>query len=108
MDDNNWFHGDISTRTEAEKVLTDYGFEEGLFLVRISSSSNCDFVLSVVHSNSIIHYQIRRHLLDRDEKAEEALFSLSVVSRGFIILLACPASLRCELRKATSLRQHHA
>ena len=40
-DDNNWFHGDISTRTEAEKVLTDYGFEEGLFLVRNSSSSNC-------------------------------------------------------------------
>ena len=23
-DDNNWFHGDISTRTEAEKVLTDH------------------------------------------------------------------------------------
>ena len=40
------------------------------------------FALSVVHSNSIIHYQIRRHpLSDQDEKAEEALFSLSVETR---------------------------
>ena len=81
MDDNNWFHGDISSRAEAEKVLTDYGFEEGLFLVRNSSSSNCDFVLSVVHADSVIHYQIRRHIYHLDEKAEEALFSLSVETR---------------------------
>ncbi|GBN82783.1 Tyrosine-protein kinase Shark, partial [Araneus ventricosus] len=45
------------------------GNQEGLFLVRESSSSPGDYVLSLIHDNSPIHYQIRRH-------GEDAFFSI--------------------------------
>lgn len=69
MASRNWYHG-LLTRSRAEEVLRANGFEEGLFLVRESSSAIGDFVLSVVHANDVIHYQIRR-------RGEDALFSLS-------------------------------
>ena len=65
-----WFHADLSSREEAGQLLRDNGFAEGLFLVRPSTSAIGDFVLSVVHKDSVIHYQIRR-------RGEDALFSLS-------------------------------
>ena len=52
MNDMDWFHGSLS-RTDAEIVLKEHGFEEGLYLVRNSSSAENDFVLSVVHSNEV-------------------------------------------------------
>jgi tyrosine-protein kinase len=65
----NWYHG-LLTRARAEEILKENGFGEGLFLVRESSSAAGDFVLSVVHDGSVIHYQVRR-------RGEDALFSLS-------------------------------
>ena len=53
---SNWFHGQLS-RVEAEALLRDHGFSEGLYLVRQSESAIGDFVLSVVHENDVIHYQ---------------------------------------------------
>lgn len=80
--DRNWFHG-FQTRERAEEILRENGFGEGLFLVRESSSAAGDFVLSVVHDNEVIHYQIRR-------RGEDALFSLSeekkVSSIGGLVL----------------------
>ena len=64
-----WFHGKKS-RQEAEDILKNHGFDEGLFLVRHSSSCYGDFVLSVVVKEEIIHYQIQR-------RQKDALFSLS-------------------------------
>ena len=65
-----WFHGSMG-REEAESVLKEHGFTEGLFLVRESSTSIGDFVLSVVHEGDVIHYQIRRR------QDQDGLFSLS-------------------------------
>ena len=65
-----WFHG-VMGREEAESALKEHGFAEGLFLVRESSTSLGDFVLSVVHDNDVIHYQIRRR------QDQDGLFSLS-------------------------------
>ena len=65
-----WFHGSMG-REEADSVLKEHGFAEGLFLVRESSTSSGDFVLSVVHDNDVIHYQIRRR------QDQDGLFSLS-------------------------------
>ena len=65
-----WFHGEMG-REESESLLKEHGFEEGLFLVRESSTSLGDFVLSVVHDNDVIHYQIRRR------QDQDGLFSLS-------------------------------
>ena len=65
-----WFHGSMG-REEAESVLKEHGFTEGLFLVRESSTSIGDFVLSVVHDGDVIHYQIRRR------QDQDGLFSLS-------------------------------
>ncbi|GFV19457.1 tyrosine-protein kinase Shark [Trichonephila clavipes] len=45
------------------------GNQEGLFLVRESSSSPGDYVLSLIHDNTPIHYQIRRY-------GEDAFFSI--------------------------------
>jgi tyrosine-protein kinase len=69
MEEGRWYHGSLS-RLEAEAVLEKDGFDEGLFLVRESSSATGDFVLSIVHDKEVIHYQIRR-------RGEDALFSLS-------------------------------
>ena len=60
----------VPSRERAEEVLAAKGMAEGLFLVRESSTADGDFVLSVVHEGSVIHYQIRR-------RGEDALFSLS-------------------------------
>ena len=67
-----WFHPreSVPSRERAEEVLSANGMAEGLFLVRESSTADGDFVLSVVHNSSVIHYQIRR-------RGEDALFSLS-------------------------------
>ncbi|XP_035791172.1 tyrosine-protein kinase Shark-like isoform X2 [Anopheles albimanus] len=54
-----WFHGKI-TREEAEDLLRREG-SEGVFLVRESSSSDGDFVLSVLFKGEVIHYAIRHH-----------------------------------------------
>lgn len=71
MSEMNWYHGDLS-RTQAEDLLRQNGFEEGLFLVRKSKSALTDFVLCAVVNQEVIHYQIQR-------RAEDALFSLSEV-----------------------------
>ena len=65
-----WFHGAMG-REESEALLKENGFAEGLFLVRESSTSLGDFVLSVVHDTNVIHYQIRRR------QDQDGLFSLS-------------------------------
>ena len=70
VEEENWFHSNISSRAEAGQLLRDHGFAEGLCLIRPSTSAIGDFVLSVVHNESVIHYQIRR-------RGEDALFSLS-------------------------------
>ena len=69
MESSNWFHGSMS-RQEAEDKLQIDGLEEGLFLVRHSSSSKGDFVISVFAQDQFIHYQIRR-------RQNDTLFSLS-------------------------------
>ncbi|XP_046384300.1 tyrosine-protein kinase Shark isoform X2 [Ischnura elegans] len=63
-----WFHGKI-TREAAEIVLKNAGGEDGLFLVRESNTAVGDYVLSVMHENEPVHYQIRRH-------GEDAFFSI--------------------------------
>ncbi|XP_015921309.1 tyrosine-protein kinase HTK16 isoform X2 [Parasteatoda tepidariorum] len=55
-----WFHGKI-LRDEAERILLANGNIDGLFLVRESSSSPGDYVLSLVYNKEPVHYQIRRH-----------------------------------------------
>ena len=73
MSGEKWFHprSRIASRERAEEVLREHGFNEGLFLVRESSTADGDFVLSVVHKgDEVIHYQIRR-------RGQDALFSLS-------------------------------
>ncbi|BES94375.1 SH2 domain [Nesidiocoris tenuis] len=64
-----WYHGNLS-REEAEKLLLmDVTAPSGQFLVRNSSTSARDFVLSVKNDIDVIHYQIRRH-------GEDAFFSI--------------------------------
>uniref|UniRef100_A0A182Y9N5 Tyrosine-protein kinase n=1 Tax=Anopheles stephensi TaxID=30069 RepID=A0A182Y9N5_ANOST len=62
-----WFHGKIS-REDAEDILRREG-SEGVFLVRESSSSDGDYVLSVLFKGEVIHYAIRRH-------GDDAFFSI--------------------------------
>lgn len=67
--DINWYHGKIS-RDTAEIILLDHeNKEDGLFLVRESNSASGDYVLCVLQSNEVVHYQIRRH-------GEDAFFSI--------------------------------
>jgi tyrosine-protein kinase len=49
MSDEKWFHpkDKIPSRECADQVLRKHGMEEGLFLVRESSTADGDFVLSV-------------------------------------------------------------
>lgn len=63
-----WFHGKIS-RENSEDILRNETRENGLFLVRDSSTSIGDFVLSVLYEDEVCHYQIRRH-------GEDAFFSI--------------------------------
>uniref|UniRef100_A0A182K3X2 SH2 domain-containing protein n=1 Tax=Anopheles christyi TaxID=43041 RepID=A0A182K3X2_9DIPT len=62
-----WFHGKIS-REEAEEILRREG-SDGVFLVRESSSSEGDYVLSVLFKGEVVHYAIRRH-------GDDAFFSI--------------------------------
>ncbi|KAE8751214.1 hypothetical protein FOCC_FOCC002042 [Frankliniella occidentalis] len=65
----NWYFGNIS-RIAAENELKNVEIpENGLFLVRESSSSAGDYVLSFLHNKEVFHYQIRRH-------GEDAFFSI--------------------------------
>ncbi|XP_065082934.1 tyrosine-protein kinase Shark isoform X2 [Ochlerotatus camptorhynchus] len=62
-----WFHGKIS-RERAEEILRQEG-SDGVFMVRESTSSEGDFVLSVLFQDEVVHYQIRRH-------GDDAFFSI--------------------------------
>ncbi|XP_055531507.1 tyrosine-protein kinase Shark isoform X2 [Wyeomyia smithii] len=62
-----WFHGKVS-RERAEEILRQEG-GDGIFMVRESSSSEGDFVLSVLFQKEVVHYQIRRH-------GDDAFFSI--------------------------------
>lgn len=62
-----WFHGKLS-RDDSEKLIKDLNCEGG-FLVRESSGSPGDFVLTLLHNGDIVHYQIFRH-------GEDAFFSI--------------------------------
>ncbi|EAT39464.1 AAEL008732-PA [Aedes aegypti] len=62
-----WFHGKIS-RERAEEILRQEG-GNGVFMVRESTSSEGDFVLSVLFQDEVVHYQIRRH-------GDDAFFSI--------------------------------
>ncbi|KAJ9587710.1 hypothetical protein L9F63_018861, partial [Diploptera punctata] len=63
-----WFHGKVS-REAAENILRTEGYEDGSFLVRESNTAVGDYVLSVLHQDEVVHYQIRRH-------GEDAFFSI--------------------------------
>uniref|UniRef100_A0A4Y0BFA5 Tyrosine-protein kinase n=1 Tax=Anopheles funestus TaxID=62324 RepID=A0A4Y0BFA5_ANOFN len=62
-----WFHGKIS-REDAEEILRREG-SDGVFLVRESSTSEGDYVLSVLFKGEVVHYAIRRH-------GDDAFFSI--------------------------------
>ncbi|XP_052901886.1 tyrosine-protein kinase Shark isoform X1 [Anopheles moucheti] len=62
-----WFHGKIS-REDAEDILRREG-SDGVFLVRESSTSEGDYVLSVLFKGEVVHYAIRRH-------GDDAFFSI--------------------------------
>ena len=55
-----WFHGNIS-RERATRVLQENGNWEGLFLVRESTSSPGDFVVSIIHDSKAKHFHIFNH-----------------------------------------------
>lgn len=63
-----WYHGKLARET-AEHLLNIHGKNEGQFLVRESTTSPGDYVLSVYQENEYIHYQIRRH-------GQDAFFSI--------------------------------
>uniref|UniRef100_UPI00358EE93C growth factor receptor-bound protein 10-like isoform X2 n=1 Tax=Myxine glutinosa TaxID=7769 RepID=UPI00358EE93C len=52
-----WFHGRI-TREEAQRIITQQGLVDGLFLLRDSHSNPKTFVLSLCHHQKIKHFQI--------------------------------------------------
>ena len=65
----NWYFGNISRSAAENELRNAEEVEDGLFLVRESSTSAGDFVLSVLHNCDVVHYQIRRH-------GEDAFFSI--------------------------------
>lgn len=56
----NWFHPGLS-RENAERLLTNESYEDGTFLIRECNSAIGDFVLTLLHQETVCHYQIRRH-----------------------------------------------
>nr|XP_021334741.1 growth factor receptor-bound protein 14 [Danio rerio] len=52
-----WFHSKLS-REEAQKLITQQGLVDGVFLVRDSQSNPRTFVLSLCHTQKIKHFQI--------------------------------------------------
>lgn len=68
-DNVNWYHENLK-RAEAEEILLkESQGEDGVFLIRDSSTAAGDYVLSVTHLGAVDHYQIRRH-------GEDAFFSI--------------------------------
>ncbi|KAF7287415.1 hypothetical protein GWI33_001389 [Rhynchophorus ferrugineus] len=68
-DNIRWYHPQIS-REDGEELLLNHPKKcNGLFLVRGSVSSPCDYALSVLYNNQVNNYQIRRH-------QEDAFFSI--------------------------------
>uniref|UniRef100_A0A3B1JIA2 SH2 domain-containing protein n=1 Tax=Astyanax mexicanus TaxID=7994 RepID=A0A3B1JIA2_ASTMX len=52
-----WFHSKLS-RDEAQKLITQHGLIDGVFLLRDSQSNPKTFVLSLCHTQRIRHFQI--------------------------------------------------
>ncbi|XP_037343775.2 growth factor receptor-bound protein 14 isoform X1 [Pungitius pungitius] len=52
-----WFHGKLS-RDEAQRLITQQGLIDGVFLLRDSQSNPKTFVLSLCHMQRIKHFQI--------------------------------------------------
>ncbi|CAM9845604.1 unnamed protein product [Lampetra fluviatilis] len=52
-----WFYGHIS-REEAQKIITEQGLVDGVFLVRDCHSHAKAFVLSLCHNQKVRHFQI--------------------------------------------------
>ncbi|XP_061696963.1 growth factor receptor-bound protein 14 isoform X4 [Syngnathoides biaculeatus] len=52
-----WFHGKVS-RDEAQRLITQQGPVDGLFLLRDSQSNPKTFVLSLCHMQKVKHFQI--------------------------------------------------
>ncbi|XP_028446656.1 growth factor receptor-bound protein 14 isoform X2 [Perca flavescens] len=52
-----WFHGKLS-RDEAQRLITQQGHIDGVFLLRDSQSNPKTFVLSLCHMQKIKHFQI--------------------------------------------------
>ncbi|XP_039294845.1 tyrosine-protein kinase Shark [Nilaparvata lugens] len=68
-DNVNWYHENLK-RADAETILlNECQGEDGVFLIRDSSTAAGDYVLSVTHLGDVDHYQIRRH-------GEDAFFSI--------------------------------
>lgn len=74
-EDISWYHGNLS-REEAEEVFKNASLSKGmtsthgLFLVRDSTTTTGDFVLSVLNKGELMNFQIRRH-------GEDAFFSIN-------------------------------
>jgi len=64
----------VASREAAEDRLAEVNYLEGVFLVRESISAAGDYVLSVAHAGSAVHYQLRR-------RGQDALFSLAEETR---------------------------
>lgn len=60
-----WFHGKLS-RDESQRLITQQGLIDGVFLLRDSQSNPKTFVLSLCHMQKIKHFQI----LPVDEEGE--------------------------------------
>ena len=54
-----WYHGQIK-REQANTLLSSHGLTDGLFLVRASSNSTADYVLSMSHDKQVKHFQITK------------------------------------------------
>ncbi|XP_075896077.1 growth factor receptor-bound protein 14 isoform X2 [Nelusetta ayraudi] len=52
-----WFHGKLS-RDEAQRLITQQGLVDGVFLLRDSQTNPKTFVLSLCHAQKIKHFQI--------------------------------------------------
>uniref|UniRef100_A0A672INX7 Growth factor receptor bound protein 14 n=1 Tax=Salarias fasciatus TaxID=181472 RepID=A0A672INX7_SALFA len=52
-----WFHGKLA-REEAQRLITQQGLIDGVFLLRDSQSNPKTFVLSLCHTQKIKHFQI--------------------------------------------------
>ncbi|XP_030748322.1 tyrosine-protein kinase Shark [Sitophilus oryzae] len=68
-DDICWYHPKISREEGENLLLNDSRQCNGLFLVRGSISSPCDYALSVLYNEQVNNYQIRKH-------QEDAFFSI--------------------------------